>query len=39
MIKRSCECPERIYIPFFGHRLVYDLSYKFGRRYVGWYRP
>lgn len=36
MIKRN---GERIYIPFFGIRLVFDLSYAKGHRYVGWYRP
>lgn len=35
---RSCENHERIYIPFLGYRLVFDLSYAKGRRYVGWYR-
>lgn len=39
MMKRSCEDPKRIYIPFFGYRLVFDLSYAKGQRYVGWYRP
>ena len=36
--KRSCEDSNRIYIPFFGVRLVFDLSYAKGQRYVGWYR-
>lgn len=39
MIKRSCENNNRIYIPFFGIRLVFDLDCAMGRRYVGWYRP
>jgi hypothetical protein len=39
MFKKSCENPERIYIPFLGVRLVFDLSLAKGHRYVGWYRP
>ena len=38
-MKRSCEHLERVYVPFMGHRLVFDLSYRFGKRFVGWYRP
>lgn len=39
MMKRSCEDHNRIYINLFGRRLVFDLDYAMGRRYVGWYRP
>ena len=38
MCKRSCEDPNRIYIPFLGFYLVFDKSYARGKRYVGWHR-
>lgn len=33
-IKRDCENPKRIYVWFFGRRLVFE-----GFKYVGWYKP
>ena len=38
MFKRSCVHEDRIYIPFMGFRLVFDLGYK-RKKYVGWYKP
>lgn len=33
MFKRSCENPNRVYIWFFGRRLIFE-----GGKYVGWYK-
>lgn len=32
---------DRVYIPIplFGVRLIFDMSYAKGHRYVGWYHP